>query len=133
MTHTEPSRTALVVDGDAGFRYLLQHLLQPWQLEIVNASSVAEARALAEKRRFDLYLIDLQLTDGDSASLLSQLAALGTATAASCVVVTSFPTIAPAFSDFPVVDKTRLASIGKHLLRILGMPRTMAGGEEGSA
>ena len=114
--------SALIVEDDEDFVAIFRHLLKPWPFRIVRARSAEEAVALSSSATFDLYLIDLQLSDGDSSSVFQQLRTRGADIARRCIVVTSFPILSRAFSDFPVVDKTSLKDLGAHLLRILGQP-----------
>ena len=109
-----------MAEDSAEYRGLLRYFLQPWRLELTETSAVAEASQLAGARAFDLYIIDLQLIDGDSIAVLDDLGRRGLT--AKCVVLTAFPRVARAFTDIPVVDKSRLNLLGEHLVRILGQP-----------
>ena len=116
-------RSALLAEDDPDLTSILRRLLSPWRLDVVSTGSAAEASDLVRQREFDLYLIDLKLSDTDASDLLALLTSKGSTTSSRCVLVTSFPLISRAFSEFPVVDKTQLASLGPHLLRILGRPQ----------
>jgi ActR/RegA family two-component response regulator len=118
----DSSRSALIIEDDPFFSGIVQRFLAPWGLEIVVTDSVTAAQVRIDARRFDLYIVDLQLTDGDSSDLLARLATLDSTNVARCVVVTSFPLIANALTEFPTVDKTQLTLLGPHLRRILGSP-----------
>ena len=124
MNHVphENRRAALVVDDDPDICSLLSRFLRPWGLEVVTANSSAEAHSLSSLREFDLYLIDLQLSDTDSAEFVQSLRNRGASILDRCVMVTAFPLLANALGKIPVIAKTELASLGPHLVRILGAP-----------
>lgn len=122
------TRSALLVEDDPNFCMIYTRILEPWDLEIVTTSSAYDAIELIRKRSFDFYSIDLQLLDESADGLLSVLESQGEATASRCVVVTSFDILAPAFTRFPIVAKTRLSTLGPHLTRILGTPAAPCAG-----
>lgn len=119
-------RSALIVEDNHDFSDIFQRLLAPWKLEIETATSLSSALEITSRRSFDLYTIDLNLADGDCEELLSRLAARGEPTASRCILVTSFPLIATAYTAFPIVSKAQISSLGPHLLRILGEPLEVA-------
>ena len=123
MNEREEILSALIVEDDEDFVSIFRYLLKPWPFRIVRAQSAQDAVDLAASETFDLYLIDLQLSDGDSSSVFRQLRTQGRDLAGRCIVVTAFPILARGFTDFPVVDKARLQDVGSHLLRILGRPK----------
>ncbi len=115
-------RTALIVEDDRDFSHILRRLLDPWKLQVDEATSVASALELISRRDYDFYAIDLHLADGDSGELLSSLAARGEPTISRCIVVTSHPEVASFYTPFPIVSKMKLSSLSLHLFRILGGP-----------
>src|SRR5438105_5330011 len=62
----------LVVDDNRRARTLVRLGLELEGLEVVEAASLAEGRALLD-RRFDGYVLDRQLPDGDGLSLVPEL------------------------------------------------------------
>jgi two-component system response regulator FlrC len=62
--------TILIVDDDAGFRALMETILQGEGYETETASSVAEARAAGARRSFNLVVTDLKLPDGSGLEVL---------------------------------------------------------------
>jgi CheY-like chemotaxis protein len=83
---------AILPDAKAGFRRSLRILLledhEPTREaltqmlarrghEVSAAATLLEARALAERRAFDLFISDLGLPDGDGTTLMRELAAAG--------------------------------------------------------
>ncbi len=65
---------ALVVDDRESARAALARLLRAWGLDVVEATSAAQARALAERgTALDVALVDHVLGDGDGAALCREL------------------------------------------------------------
>jgi signal transduction histidine kinase/DNA-binding response OmpR family regulator len=62
----------LVVDDNAADRHYLQATLRQWGLRPELAATVAEAKVLLAKERWDLCVLDLQLPDGDGFELLDE-------------------------------------------------------------
>ena len=62
--------TILIVDDDAGFRTLMDTILQGEGYETETAASVAEARAAGAHRSFHLVVTDLKLPDGSGLDVL---------------------------------------------------------------
>jgi two-component system response regulator FlrC len=62
--------TILIVDDDAGFRALMDTILQGEGHETETAGSVAEARAAGARRSFHLVITDLKLPDGSGLDVL---------------------------------------------------------------
>lgn len=116
------SRSALIVEDDPDFARIISHLLTPWPLEVVTTATLSEALSIVSARPFDLYAIDLRLADHDSAPLLAWLSSQGPAVASRCITLTSYSMIATAFTEFPIISKTKLSSLGPELFRILGDP-----------
>jgi two-component system response regulator HydG len=81
----------LVIDDQRSARRVLRHMLQPLEVEVVEAASLAEAQQAIETQSFDLLLVDIRLsdepTDRGGLELLRWLRAGGRATPA--VMVTS--------------------------------------------
>ncbi|OGA08740.1 MAG: sigma-54-dependent Fis family transcriptional regulator [Betaproteobacteria bacterium RIFCSPLOWO2_02_FULL_65_20] len=65
--------TVLVVDDEADIRELLELSLVRMGLGVESAGSVAEAKALLQRRRFDLCLTDMRLPDGDGLDLVRHI------------------------------------------------------------
>jgi PAS domain S-box-containing protein len=68
------ARILLVEDHEAT-RVALVYLLTRQQCQVSTATSVAEARQLAQQKNFDLVLSDIGLPDGDGYALMSELRA----------------------------------------------------------
>lgn len=68
-------RTVLVVDDERDILELLELTLLRMGLEVVRASTVAEAIALTRSSRFHLCLTDMQLPDGVGLELVSHISA----------------------------------------------------------
>jgi two-component system, chemotaxis family, CheB/CheR fusion protein len=81
-TPLEPSRNGLsilLVEDHADSALLMRELLELSGHEVVQAASLAEARAAAEGRVFDLLLSDLGLPDGSGLELVRALRESGSA------------------------------------------------------
>ncbi|MGK9066338.1 CHASE3 domain-containing protein [Stutzerimonas chloritidismutans] len=64
----------LHVEDDEDLRVLLARLVEPLEIDLQGAGSLAEARRLIDREHFDLAIIDLMLPDGDGSELFDQLA-----------------------------------------------------------
>ncbi|WP_407293741.1 CHASE3 domain-containing protein [Stutzerimonas zhaodongensis] len=64
----------LHVEDDEDLRALLARLVEPLEIDILGAPTLAEARHLIDEQRFDLAIIDLMLPDGEGSELFDQLA-----------------------------------------------------------
>jgi DNA-binding NtrC family response regulator len=62
----------LIVDGDAGFRGFLEDGLQRDFACVRSASNAREARALAQRHRFDILVVDVHFADGVSGRELAR-------------------------------------------------------------
>ena len=67
---------ALIVDDEKAIRRFLRSTLVAEDFEVVEAETLAEARAVAEKLRPDLVVLDLGLPDGDGSDLIEPFIAL---------------------------------------------------------
>ena len=67
----------LVVDDEVGIRELLSEILSDEGHQVLLAESAGEARALRERNRPDLVLLDIWMPDTDGISLLKEWAATG--------------------------------------------------------
>ena len=67
----------LVVDDEVGIRELLSEILADEGHQVLLAESAGEARALRERSRPDLVLLDIWMPDTDGISLLKEWAASG--------------------------------------------------------
>jgi two-component system KDP operon response regulator KdpE len=67
---------ALVVDDEKAIRRFLRSTLLAEDFEVVEAETIAEARAEGVKLKPDLVVLDLGLPDGDGAELIAPLVAL---------------------------------------------------------
>src|SRR3989304_300421 len=65
--------TVLVVDDEADIRELLELSLVRMGLGVESAVSVAEAKALLQRRTFDLCFTDMRLPDGDGLDLVRHI------------------------------------------------------------
>ena len=75
-TEPEARRTrVMIVEDHADFRYLMEVLLgrQPDIELLVQAGSLAEARARASRLELDVAVLDLGLPDGSGADLIADL------------------------------------------------------------
>jgi len=64
----------LHVEDDEDLRVLLARLVEPLEIDILGAPTLADARHLIDEQRFDLAIIDLMLPDGEGSELFDQLA-----------------------------------------------------------
>lgn len=67
----------LLVDDDPIFRWILSASLRQLGYEVLQAESLATARAVLSTARCDVLLLDRILPDGDGLELLRELAAHG--------------------------------------------------------
>ena len=66
----------LVVDDEPLVRRSLEEILKARKIEVVGASSIAEAESKFASASFDLVMLDVKLPDGDGQRLLEQVVAL---------------------------------------------------------
>jgi PAS domain S-box-containing protein len=72
---TNGSRPRILhVEDDDDLRTLLAKLVEPLDIDMQGAATLADARAMIASQRFDLAIIDLMLPDGDGSELFDQLA-----------------------------------------------------------
>jgi CheY-like chemotaxis protein len=64
------------VEDDPDFRLLISASLRDFGYFVATAGSVAEALQLAREVRFDLFILDVQLPDGNGVELCQQLQTL---------------------------------------------------------
>lgn len=67
---------ALIVEDEAGVRFVLERALQAAGLSTVSAENVAEARTAIEQRQFVCAFADIRLPDGSGLDLAEQIAQL---------------------------------------------------------
>ena len=67
---------ALIVDDEKAIRRFLRSTLVAEDFEVLEAETIAQARAVAEIFNADLVVLDLGLPDGDGAELIKPLSAL---------------------------------------------------------
>ena len=75
MNDDQPLRILYVEDDHDSFE-MLKVLLGISQIEVARASSIGDALTLAGAERFDLYLLDSRLPDGNGLSLCRTLRAV---------------------------------------------------------
>jgi two-component system response regulator PilR (NtrC family) len=80
----------LVVDDERGMRDFLEIFFRRERMEVVTASSVAEARALVEGDDFDLLMTDVQMPGGTGIELLRAVKEIAPETLV--IVMTAFAT-----------------------------------------
>lgn len=73
--HMDPNQSILLLEDEPVSAEFLCAALAPLGLEICQAGSLAQARALLRQRRFSLLLLDLSLPDGGGSDLLGELRA----------------------------------------------------------
>ena len=66
----------LCVDDHEDTSYMLTHLLEQSNYEVVTAGSIRDALRLIEEEKFDLYILDKRLPDGSGLDLCRRFAAL---------------------------------------------------------
>jgi CheY-like chemotaxis protein len=67
------SAQILHVDDDPDIRLLISASLQDFGYVVATAGTMAEALALAEKVKFDLFILDVRLPDGNGIELCQQV------------------------------------------------------------
>ncbi|MDZ4689875.1 response regulator [Terricaulis sp.] len=67
---------ALIVDDEKAIRRFLRSTLVAEDFEVVEAETIAEARAAGEKLKPDLVVLDLGLPDGDGTELIASFIAM---------------------------------------------------------
>ncbi|HSL72791.1 MAG TPA: response regulator, partial [Longimicrobiales bacterium] len=85
----------LVVDDDDLLRSIIVERLSRQDFEVLQASNVADARALIARELPDLALLDVKLPDGDGLELLHVIRAEGDT---PCLMMTAHATVAYAVS-----------------------------------
>jgi DNA-binding NtrC family response regulator len=83
--------TLLIVEDDGGLRSSLERSLSRRGLDVVTASTVAEARQIIGARSIDLVLLDLRLPDGPGLDVL--LAVRDVDDRIPVIVMTAFPEV----------------------------------------
>ncbi len=73
MNQSTQNHTALIVDDEPDIRELLGLTLQRMGVETLGAETVAEARELLLRQRFDLCLTDMRLPDGNGLELIRHI------------------------------------------------------------
>jgi DNA-binding NtrC family response regulator len=110
----------LIVEDDPGFVALIQLMVKPLGATCVNATDADAAREELTSKTFEMVTIDLRLPDGGGPSLVAEIEGRGKDLAERCVILTSYPYVAKAFStSIPIIDKCRVAEIGPYLQRLL--------------
>jgi DNA-binding NtrC family response regulator len=114
----------LVVDDEVGIRELLSEILGDEGHQVRLAENASEARALRNKARPDLVLLDIWMPDADGISLLKEWAANGQLTM-PVVMMSGHGTIdtaveatrigAYAFLEKPIALQKLLATVGQAL------------------
>ncbi len=66
----------LCVDDHEDTSYMLTHLLEQSNYEVVTAGSIRDALRLIEEEKFDLYILDKRLPDGSGLDLCRRFTAL---------------------------------------------------------
>lgn len=69
----QPKSTILCVDDHADYRTLLAYLLGQEGYGVLVAENLAQARVLAERVPFHLFILDVRLPDGSGIDLCKQL------------------------------------------------------------
>ena len=72
-TRNKTGRRILLVEDHEATRVTLAQLLTRRNYQVMTATSVADARALAQQEKFDLVVSDIGLPDGDGYALMSEL------------------------------------------------------------
>src|SRR5690349_8856321 len=68
-----PKAQILHVDDDPDIRLLISASLQDFGYVVATAGTMAEALALAEKIKFDLFILDVRLPDGNGIDLCREV------------------------------------------------------------
>ena len=82
---------ALVVDDDAGIRWVLRRVLSEEGLEVCEADSIAAVETLLKREPIDLVFLDVYLPDG-----VAPLVAVGQSTIAGETVLADLASEEPA-------------------------------------
>jgi len=70
---SEPRQQVLIVEDDRSIRHFVRAALMSEGLVVFEAETLAQARADAKARRYDLVVLDLGLPDGDGVELIREL------------------------------------------------------------
>jgi DNA-binding response OmpR family regulator len=70
----------LCVDDDADTCEMLSYFLEEAGFEVVAAASIVDGLTLSAREKFDLYLLDLRLSDGSGIELCKQIRAFDSRT-----------------------------------------------------
>ena len=81
--------TVLVVDDHEVVRRVIQHVLQPLALDVIEAADPQTALELAQTYRMDLLLLDTNLPGMDGFALMKRLKALPHLAAAPMIILSS--------------------------------------------
>ena len=76
MTYTRTRARILHVDDNQDTRLLMAAVLGDAQYGVMTAGTVAEAMQLAQEIQFDLFILDVRLTDGTGVELCQKLRGL---------------------------------------------------------
>ncbi|MEW6580333.1 MAG: response regulator [Chloroflexota bacterium] len=81
--------TVLVVDDHEVVRRVIQHVLQPLALDVIEAADPQTALELAQTYRMDLLLLDTNLPGMDGFALMKRLKAIPHLAAAPMIILSS--------------------------------------------
>lgn len=87
----KPKKTILVIDDDKSILRTLTRILQKAGYEVDTAETGKEAMDKAEKRRYDLALVDVRLPDVDGTELLVSMK--DTLRDTVKIMITGFPSL----------------------------------------
>ena len=124
----------LVVDDELGIRELLFEILNDEGHAVELAENAAQARALRERQRPDLVLLDIWMPDTDGVTLLKEWSAAGQLTM-PVIMMSGHATIdtaveatrigAMAFLEKPITLQKLLQSVAQGLDRIASRPASL--------
>jgi DNA-binding response OmpR family regulator len=90
-TLVKPKKTILVIDDDKSILRTLTRILQKAGYEVDTAETGKEAMGKAEKRRYNLALVDVRLPDVDGTELLISMK--DTLRDSVKIMITGFPSL----------------------------------------
>jgi CheY-like chemotaxis protein len=108
----------LIVDDDPSYLMIMDRLCRGCGAEVVTVDTAEAARAALAEHEFNLMLFDLQLPRQEGLPLIAEVEQ-DPRLAPRAVVVTGFPTLAPAFTQLPVIDKSHLEQLAGFLRKML--------------
>lgn len=113
-------RRVLIIEDDPAFADVFARVMTSYGLESDCAPTLEAARAFLKRSSYDLYLIDVRLSDTAMDEAIELVLERDSDAQMKAAVVTAFPTLAKAFAgSLPIIDKASLTSLHVFVRNVL--------------